>query len=56
MIWLKLTLSVNENDENEGKHRVKYATGVGSTGSVWRMMINIDLLQERTSSYSVANR
>lgn len=34
--------------ENEGKHTAKYAAGVGSAR-------NIDLLQEITSNYSVAN-
>ena len=55
-IWPKLMGSVKENDENEGKDRVKYATGVESARKVRKMMININLLQEIPSDYSFANR
>ena len=29
---------MNGNDENEGRHRDRYATGVGSARSAWRML------------------
>lgn len=45
----------DQNNENEGKDRVTYATGVESSTEVRRMMIKTDLLQEIPSNYSLAN-